>query len=66
MKLAFVLYPRFVQVHREPMGNKRFDSLGDYFHHKYRLRIECRGCNRVVVQEPLAMLELCRKRGWGH
>lgn len=48
------------------MGSKRFDGLGDYFRHKYRLRIECRGCNRVVIEEPLAMLELCRQRGWGH
>ena len=48
------------------MGSKRLDSLGDYLRHRYRLRIECRGCNRVVIEEPLSLLDLCRKRGWGH
>lgn len=33
------------------MGSKRFDGLGDYFRHKYRLRIECRGCNRVPLTQ---------------
>lgn len=48
------------------MGSKRLDSLGDYLRHGYRLRLECRGCNRVAIKEPLPMLEMCRKRGWGH
>lgn len=48
------------------MSSKRLDSLGDYLRHHYRLRIECRGCNRVVIEEPLAMLDMCRKRGWSH
>lgn len=48
------------------MGSKRLDSLGDYFRHKYRVRIECRACNRVVIKEPLGLLDLCRNRGWGH
>lgn len=51
---------------RPRMGSKRLDSLGDFLRHKYRLRIECRGCNRIVIKEPLALLELCRRRGWGH
>lgn len=48
------------------MSSKRLDSLGDYLRHRYRLRIECRGCNRVVIAEPLTLLDLCRKRGWSH
>lgn len=48
------------------MSSKRLDSLGDYLRHHYRLRLECHACRRVVIQDPLYILNLCQKRGWGH
>lgn len=51
---------------RRHMGSKRLDGLGDYLRHGYRLQIECRRCRRVVIEEPLPMLQLCHQRRWGH
>ncbi|KLE33880.1 hypothetical protein AAW00_12495 [Aurantiacibacter luteus] len=48
------------------MGSKRLDSLGDYLRHHYTLRVDCRGCKKVSILQPLVLLELCQKRGWGH
>lgn len=47
------------------MGSKRLDGLGDYLRHDYRLQIECRKCRRVVIEEPLPILQPCHQRRWG-
>lgn len=46
------------------MSSKRLDSAADYLRHGYRLRIDCLGCKRVVIMEPLPLLEICRARSW--
>lgn len=46
------------------MSSKRLDDLGDYHRHGYRLSVECRQCNRVVILDPLPMLEQCQRRRW--
>lgn len=48
------------------MSSKRLDSLGNYLRHGYRLRVDCLGCRKVAILQPLVLLETCRKRGWGH
>lgn len=48
------------------MSSKRLDSTGDYLRHGYKLRIDCLGCKRVVVMDPLKLLEQCRQRAWPH
>ena len=48
------------------MGSKRLDSLGDYMRHRYRLRVDCLGCKKVAILQPITLLETCRQRGWGH
>lgn len=46
------------------MGSKRLDSLADYHRHGYSLRLDCLTCKRVVIKNPLPILQLCRERGW--
>ena len=46
------------------MSSKRLDAINDYNRAGYRLRIDCRGCNRVVVMEPLELMMTCQRRGW--
>jgi hypothetical protein len=48
------------------MSSKRLDSLGDYLRHSYRLRVDCQGCRKVAILQPLVLLETYRKRGWGN
>ena len=58
---------RIVRVaHCGPMGSKRLDSLADFVRHKYRLRVECLPCRRVVFLEPLTLLSKFQARGWSY
>ena len=46
------------------MSSKRLDAINDYTRAGYRLRVDCRGCNRVVVIDPLEIVLLCQRRNW--
>jgi len=46
------------------MSSKRLETIADFVRHRYRLRVDCLACGRVVVLEPLPILELCQARGW--
>ena len=46
------------------MSSKRLDAINDYARAGYRLRVDCRGCCRVVVIEPLEIMLTCQRRGW--
>src|SRR5688572_8030838 len=48
------------------MSSKRLDSIADYHRHHYRLQVDCRACGRVVILEPLELLERCREKGWSY
>lgn len=48
------------------MSSKRLDSLGDYLRHRYKVRVDCLGCRKVVILQPIVLLEQCRRRGWSH
>lgn len=48
------------------MSSKRLDSLGDYLRHRYRVRLECLSCNRVVIKSVVPLLEMCRERSISH
>jgi len=46
------------------MGSIRLDTLSDFTRHSYRVRVDCRGCGRVVVIEPIELRLTCQRRGF--
>ncbi len=46
------------------MSSKRLDEIGDYSRHGYRLRVDCLGCKRIVIIDPLELVMTCQRRGW--
>ena len=46
------------------MSSKRLAAINDYTRAGYRLHVDCRGCNRVVVIDPLEIVLLCQRRKW--
>ena len=46
------------------MSSKRLDDLGDFLRHNYRLRVDCRGCKRVAILDPIPLIETCQRKGW--
>ena len=46
------------------MSSKRLDAINDYARAGYKLRVDCRGCSRVVIMEPLELMMTCQRRGW--
>lgn len=46
------------------MSNKRLDVVGDFIRHGYTLRVDCRGCGRLRVFDPIRIVELCQRNGW--
>ena len=46
------------------MGSRRLDSLTDVSSAKYRLRVDCLSCNRLVILDPVPLTLRCHARGW--
>ena len=46
------------------MSSKRLDAINDYTRAGYRLRVDCTGCNRIVIIDPLEIVLLCQRRNW--
>ena len=46
------------------MSSKRLDTISDYARHGYRLRVECRSCQRVADIHPMEISLLCQRRNW--
>ena len=46
------------------MSSKRLDTIADYSRHGYVLRVDCHGCKRMVLMNPLELTYLCQKRQW--
>lgn len=47
------------------MGSIRLESLSDYAKRGYKVRLDCE-CGRVVVIDPLALLQIAHGKGIGH
>jgi hypothetical protein len=51
-------------AHHASVSSKRLDTIADFSRHRYRLRVDCPDCNRVVTLDPLPIIQLCSERGW--
>ena len=43
----------------QAMSCKRLHDVSDFIRHSYTIRVDCRGCGRLKVFDPLRLAELC-------